>query len=154
MATTEKEFFSVQGKFADADGQRRFIPASIPYYRQCCSKMPLDKQFTVKFTSKVGSRSANQLKYYWVLLGLISDYNGNTPEELHDFVMRAKFGTKTITLGKISQEVRRSMSESARMPTSDCVELITFVLDICRDLEINIPSMEELGYISNDKPYH
>jgi hypothetical protein len=110
--------------------------------------MPLNKQFAVKFTSKVGSRSANQLKYYWVLLGLISDYNGNTPEELHDFVMRAKFGTKIITLGKITQEVRRSISEGARMSASDCIELITFVLDICRDLEINVPTAEELGYVN------
>lgn len=154
MSYTEKEQFSIQGEFKDADGQRRFIPTSPEFYRQCCFKMPLNKQFCVRFTSKVGSRSSQQLKYYWVLLGLVSDYNGNTKEELHDFVMRAKFGTKTIKLGNITQEVRRSMADSAKMSASDCIELIAFVIEICNNLEIHIPTMEELGYISNDKKYH
>jgi len=146
MATKSKEFFHIIGEFKDVEGKRRFIPNSPKYYRYQCSKMPLSKQFCVKFTANTGSRSSNQLRYYWCLLGLISDHTGHTSEELHDFVMRAKFGTKTIKIGNLEQEIRMSIADDAHMTTSDCVELIMFTLEICRDLEIVVPSKEELGY--------
>ena len=153
-ATTKKEIFTVLGKFKETPQGRKFIPNSPRYYRDWCSKMPLDKQFAVSFAQETPSRSDSQLKYHMVLMGYISEYSCCTREEAHDAVMRAKFGTKTVKLGSISQEVRQSVSNKALFPLGYMVELISYDLELCAEMGINVPTAEELGYIPNDKPYH
>jgi len=61
-------------------------------------------------------------------------------------IMRQKFGVKRVKLGKIEQEVRQSISDDAKMSKSDCVELISFDLELCQELGIKVPTPEELGY--------
>ncbi len=152
--TSDKEFFTILGQFKDVPdkefGQRRaFIPDSPRYYRDRCSKMPLNKRFCARFTSKVATRSSQQLAYHWVIVTYISEHTGFTPEEVHDFIMRKKFGTKTIKIGGYETQVRLSISNRAKMPKYDVVELIEEDLNICQELEIAVPTREELGYIPN-----
>jgi hypothetical protein len=152
--TTEKEIFSILGQFRQTEQGKKFIPSSPEYYRDRCSKMPLDKKFVARFYAKVPSRSQAQLSYHMVLMGYISEYSGCTPEEAHDAVMRAKYGVKKVKIGDIVEEVRQSVSDKALFPKYWMVELIQYDLELCKKLNIHVPTMEELGYISNDKPYH
>lgn len=145
--TTEKEMFTILGQFHDTKSGRKFIPTSPKYYRDRCSHMPLNKQFAVKFTTKIPTRSEFQLRYHFVLMGYIADYTGDRVEEVHDAIMRDKFGTKKIKIGEIVQEVRPSVSDKALFPKGYMVELISYDLEICHRLGIYVPTMEELGYV-------
>jgi len=148
----EKIEFTLLGNFQIIDGEKRFVPKSKDYYNERCSKMPLNVQFALHFTTKVSKRTKSQLAYYWVLVTYLSDYTGFTLNEMHDFIMRSKFGTKIIKLGNFQQEVRKSISDVGDLSVSDCCELIDFTLQLCAENEIRIPTAEELGYISNSKP--
>lgn len=141
------ELFSVLGQVVLDGGKKRFAFNSPGMYFTSLNRLAPGKQYRVTFNEDVFSRSHSQLAYHWVLLGLISDHSGHSKEELHDVVMRAKFGTKKIKIAGIEQEVRKSISNSANMKMADAVELITFDLEICAKLDIFVPSMADLGYL-------
>ena len=46
-------------------------------------------------------------------------------------------------------EVRKSISNEARLPKYDAVELITYDLELCQWAGIIVPTAESLGYIKN-----
>ncbi len=142
-----KEIFVALGKAQMVDGKRRFVPYSPDYLNQKMAQIPLDKELELKMSVAVTSRSKSQLAYHWILMGLISEYSGFQPEEVHDFVLRSRFGTRKIKLGELTMEVRRSIADIAKMPKSDMVELIGFDIRLCQSLDIHIPSMSELGYM-------
>ena len=149
-STTNKSVFRIIGEFKDdPERGRRFIPDSAPYYHDRCSKMPLNKKFTCDFTTKIPTRSEAQLDYHWVICNYISEHTGFTKYEVHDFMMRKVFGTKIIKIGNFQTEVRESISDRAKLPKYMAVDLITEDLQICQDLEIAVPTAQELGYISN-----
>lgn len=104
---------------------------------------------TLTITLKKPTRSEAQLRYYWVIVGLIADYCGYNSEELHDALMKLKFGTKQLKVGKDLVEVRKSISNQAKFKKVDMMELLDFALEKANELEINVPNREELGYISN-----
>lgn len=104
---------------------------------------------TLTIKLKKPTRSDQQLRYYAVLVGLISDYTGNTWEEMHECLMVLKFGTKKVKLGKDTVNVRQSISNSARFGKVKMIELIEFALEKCLDLDIKVPTREELGYLPN-----
>lgn len=95
---------------------------------------------------KKPTRTEQQLRYYWVIVGLISEYTGNTEEELHEALMILKFGTKEVKLGKDLVNVRQSISNSARFEKQKMAELIEFALEKAQELEIRVPTRQELGY--------
>jgi hypothetical protein len=45
------------------------------------------------------------------------------------------------------EEVKRSVSGSARMPKGEMSELIEMDLELCGRLNVHVPTPEELGYI-------
>lgn len=146
--TTNKEIFSIIGEFRDdPERGRRFIPDSAPYYHDRCSKQQLNKKYTATFSTKIPTRSESQLAYHFVLCEYISEHTGFTVSETHELLMREKWGTKNITIGKITQNVRESIADIAKFPLPKMVEQITFDLEVCQDLEIRVPSKKELGYI-------
>jgi len=99
------------------------------------------------------TRSAEQLRYYAVLVGLIADYTGYTWDETHEALMKLKWGTKKVVIDGEIVEVRRSLSNKAKFPKGDMVEQIDFALEKCKKFEIHVPTMQELGYVSNYQPY-
>jgi hypothetical protein len=149
MAHNDKKIFSVLGKVVQNDNRRRLEVNSPTHLHSCLNRLPLGKQITVTFSEKVPTRSEGQLAYHWVLMAYIADHCGYKSEDVHDAVMRVKFGTKHIKIGNLEQEVRRSISDSAKMPLADCMELIDYDLELCQQLEIHVPTPAELGYISN-----
>ena len=95
------------------------------------------------------TRSEQQLRFYAVICGLIADETGYTWEECHDALMKLKFGTTKVKIGKDIVEVRKSISNSARFKMADMMELIDFAMEKAFELNINVPSRQELGYIDN-----
>lgn len=152
--TTNKEIFTVLGTIGTTEVETErgkftrhtFLPNSQGYMRDNLNKIPVGEKVSVTFSKNIPTRSEAQLAFHWVLMSLISDYVGCTPEEMHDFVMRVKFGTKKIKIGKVEVEVRKSISNSAKMPKHKAVELIDMDLKICKFLELKVPTKKELGY--------
>jgi len=152
-SSKDKKLFTILGSIILTEGKKKFIPTSVDYFNTLISSLPIGKKLSCTFSDRVPKRSEAQLAYHWVLVGLIADHTGDTREELHDAVMRIKFGTKTISLTGRDVEVRRSISNAGRMTVSDVVELITFDLEVCQSLDIHVPTPEELGYVSNHGGY-
>jgi hypothetical protein len=145
----KKELFVVLGKAQMVDGIKRFVAHSPGYLEQKIKGLPLDKEIELKMSVHAASRSKSQLAYHWVLMSLISEHTGFTPEEVHDFALRAKFGTKKMKLGELTMEVRRSMSNLGGIKNFECVELIDFDIRLAQSLDIHIPTPEELGYLTD-----
>jgi hypothetical protein len=146
---SEKELFSVVGSVREIDGKLTFVPKSGPYFRQMLRYCPKDKPVLATFSTKVPSRSRAQLAYHWVLVHLIADTMGESAEDVHDAIMREKFGEKEIRVGWFVKRVRKSVSDRAKMPKFDMSELIEFDLKICKFLGLVVPTPEQLGYIAN-----
>ncbi len=144
-----KPVFTVLGSVVFEGGKKRIKINSPEHYHNEIQQLVVGKAVGITIEEYKASRSATQLAYHWVLMGYLARHTGHTTEELHDTLMRAKFGTKTVRVGPIEQEVRRSISNAARFPTSDMVELIEFDLQLCADLEVTVPTREELGYLPN-----
>jgi hypothetical protein len=149
---TRKEIFTVLGTIQRVEDRHRFIPNSPGHMSACVSRIPLGKPVSCTFYDQIPTRSEGQLAYHWVLMGHIATHTGYTKDEVHDAIMRKKFGTKKIKLAGMEIEVRKSVSDKARFPKSDMVELISYDREICDRLEIVVPTAEELGYISNYSP--
>jgi hypothetical protein len=147
---TSKEIFSVNGKItASPTGRgREFTADSEPYLADCLNKLPIGKKVACTFSEENASRSAQQLSYHWVLMKYLSDYTGNTKEEMHDAIMRIVFGTKVIELKNFKVHVRKSIADSARFPKHKMVELTNYDLELCRHFDINVPTAKELGYVT------
>ena len=120
----------------------------------CVSRLAVGKSVSCTFSESVATRSSAQLAYHYVLMKYLSDETGYTKEEVHDAIMRLKFGTKMVRLGDKTVEVRKSVSDAAKLPKHEMVGLIEFDLETCASLGIHVPTPEQLGYISNSSPYH
>lgn len=144
-----KAVFTVLGEIKIEGGKKRLAINSPETYMHQLQQFPVGRKLGITIEEYKAARSSQQLAYHWVLMGYLSRETGYTSEEIHDVIMRRKFGTKEVTIGGITDRVRKSVSDSARFPKSDMVELITFDLELCAELGIRVPTKEELGYISN-----
>src|SRR3990167_9556750 len=96
---TIKEIFTVLGSIGTTKvktergefTRHTFIPNSQDYMRDRLNKIPVGRKISVTFSEEIPTRSQMQLAYHWVLCTLISEHNGDTPDEIHDFIMRLKF---------------------------------------------------------------
>lgn len=149
MSATDKKLFSVLGEVMLVDGRKKFVPKSTGYLQTLMASMPIGKKLTCTFYDRVPTRSESQLDYHWVLMGIIAEHTGDTKEELHDAIMRIKFGTKLVRLAGHMVQVRKSISNSGRMTVAEVADLIMYDLEVCQKLDIHVPTPEELGYISN-----
>lgn len=131
--------------------KKRFVAHSPVYLNQKIASLPLDKEIELKFSVHKASRTRSQLAYHWVLMGLISVHTGYTEAEMHDWVVRAKFGTKKIRLGELTMEVRRSISDVGAMTNQEASDLIDFDMRLCQSIDIHIPTMSELGYMTDSE---
>lgn len=144
--TTDSFTFKIQV----VSGVKTLELNSRAYYQHFLNKHTKEGDIgTLSLKLKKPTRSESQLRYYWVIVGLLAEHTGDTDEELHDALMKLKFGTKKIKLGKDIVEVRKSISNRAKFPKQDMAELIDFTLEKCAEMDVVVPSKEELGYISN-----
>lgn len=142
-----KALFTVLGEVQMDGEKKKFAFSSPDHYHQLIRSLPVGKKLGVTFEEYKPTRTSSQLAYHWVLIGYLAEHTGHTKEEMHDYVMRQKFGTKEVTVLGKTEQVRRSIADMAKMPLSDCVELIEFDLALCSGLEIRVPTKTELGYL-------
>lgn len=145
-AYSSKEIFTCLGSIAEHYGEKLFLPKSVKYLEDNLKRLPVGKEVTCTFYEHKATRSNQQLRYHMVLCGYIAEYTGYSVPECHDAVMRIVFGTKIISLGGMNVQVRQSISDSAKMKKEDVVSLISYDLELCGRLDINVPSAESLGY--------
>ncbi len=138
-----------QFKVAQIQGKKVIELLSRDYQHFLNTQCKIGEVGSMFLTFKKSTRSENQLRYYWTILGLMANELGYKSEELHEWLMIMCFGTKKITVGGITKEVRKSISNKARMSISEAIELIEFTLEKCAELDIVVPTKSELGYISN-----
>jgi len=143
------EEFTAIGHVVSDNGRKRIALKSTPYWTQCTQRLPVGAEVSLTVSTKKTTRSQQQLKYYHVILQLLADHCGYRHEELHDWVMRVHFGEKDMTLNGRTVKVRKSISNASNMPKYECVSLIEYVLELCADMDVHVPSMEELGFIAN-----
>lgn len=149
------ELFTILGEFKEVHNkdtgytEARFVPKSTKHFRTMSAGAPKNKLIAATFYNTVTSRSRNQVAYHFVLLGYIAKYTGYTVDELHDAIMRIVFGEKLVKLNGREITVRKSLSTQANLPKYEAVELIEYDLELCKQLQIKVPTKEELGYISD-----
>lgn len=141
-----KELFHVLGKAVIIDEKKRFVPYSPAYLNQKIASLPLDKELELKFSVHRATRSAQQLKYHMVLANLIGQHTGLSDNDAHAAILTLKYGLKTVKLGSRTTQIRRSVADNANMDMADMAEVIEFDHELCNDLEIRVPTPEELGY--------
>lgn len=152
--TKRTELFTILGEFQDVVNQQtgqpetRFVPKSTKHFRTLSRKAPKNKLVAATFYDHVTSRSRNQVAYHFVLLKYLADHTGYTTDELHDAIMRIVFGTKVVEINGRKVEVRKSLSNTANLPKYEAVELIEYDLELCKQLNVNVPTPEELGYVT------
>lgn len=148
---TQKEICTVHGTIVsmktDHGERHTFMPSSLRYLHDCLNRIPIGKKVACLFSEHVPTRSEGQLAYHFVLVGYLCGYTGFTKDEMHDIILRAKFGVKELEFEGKVYEVRRSISERAHMAKSDAVELVNFDLELCAKFDIKVPTKSELGYI-------
>lgn len=153
MTSRDKKMFSILGEVKLVDGWKQFVPKSPEHLHAVIARLPVGKQLLCTYSERLPTRSEEQLNYFFVLVEYLCEYTGFTKNDMYQILIKDCFGVeKRVFLGKV-HEVRRSISEAARMPKSEMAELITYTLECCRKLDINVPTPEELGYISNYRSY-
>lgn len=141
---------SFQFKIVKKDGQKTIALSSRQYYQHFLNTKTKEGEIGVmELKMKKPTRSESQLRYYAVLIGLIADYTGNTWEEMHEAIMILRWGTKKVKLGNKTVEVRKSIANSAQFGKINMIETIEYALEKCFELEIVVPTKQELGYIDN-----
>jgi len=141
---------SFQFQIVKKDGIKKIALISQRYYQHFLNtKTKEGDKGTMTITLAKPTRSEQQLRYYAVIVGLIADYTGNTWEEMHEALMVLKWGKQKVKIGKDIVEVRKSISNGARFKKVDMIEQIEFALEKCFELDIVVPTKQELGYISN-----
>ena len=145
----KRVLFSVIGEVKQVDGRKRFVPKSIHHLNACISRFTVGKKVSATFSEMRFMRSDSQLRYHFVLVGYLAEHCGYTVEEMHDALMRIVFGEKQVKIGDQTVMVRKSISEKGDLMKSECVELIERDLSFCEELEIIVPTPQELGYLPN-----
>lgn len=148
-STTPKELFSVWGTIQLNEGKKKFSVKAPHYYQDRINRLNEGDVVLVTFSKKIPTRSQSQLAYYWVIVNYLSEYTGHTDMEIHDALVRLKFGTRRVKLGDMEVDVRRSISDAAKMSKEDMVYLIEFARETAEKMDIKIPSKSELGYLPN-----
>jgi hypothetical protein len=117
-----------------------FVPNSEEYYRHHLSKFE-GKEVRVAVMPKKKVRSLNQNAYYWFCLGLISQSQGNTPEELHK-IFKSMFCPRKYIKYK-GKEVSMPKS-TADMTVSEFMEYFDRVKQEASELGVLLPEADEL----------
>jgi hypothetical protein len=129
------------------DGRKRFIPNSHQHQVSVLNRFPVGAKMKVTFEEVKREHTQPQHNYHFALCGYISDHTGYTVDEVHDALMKQTFGTKQVTLLGRTTEARESLSKFAAKPVGKVVELINKDLEVCAEMDIHVPTKEELGFL-------
>ena len=141
--------FAVLGTIVKVDESKKLKLKSTDYYQSRLDKLPEGKEVHVVVSTKTPTRSQAQLAYFMVLAQYVAEYNGNTQKEMYPILIEDCFEPTYIIWRGEERKIRESLSDVAKFPKYKMQELITNTLVVCKELEIHVPTAEELGYIKN-----
>jgi len=150
---TDKEVFTALGVISGPPNRHELVFNSEPYVADQLNRLPVGKKVSMTIYESRPVRSESQLAYHFVLIDYIAKHTGYTKTEMHDIIMKDAFGTKIIEFRGKRYQARESMSETGNLSVSQVVELITKDLEVCKELEIAVPTAAELGYTPSNVDY-
>jgi len=95
----------------------------------------------IKKPSIQSPRSNHQNRYYWLILGIVSEHTGYTDGDLHDY-FKAEFLLKPMILGTKQSEIPRSTTELNTIEMEKYLENIRMFSAM--ELQLNIPEPNEV----------
>lgn len=144
-----QEEFTVLATVTSVDERKRVQMKSPQYYQSRIDKLPIGTELHITFSRKVLTRSQTQLSYFFVLVGYIADHTGHTVNEMYPILIEEVWEPTEILYRGQLRKVRKSISDVAKMGKLEMGELIEHALATCEELEIRVPTAEELGFIKN-----
>lgn len=146
---TRKEVFTALGEVKEHEGKKHFVPYSPAYFRDWINRLPVGKKLAAQFSEYRSMRSNPQLRYHMVLMGYLAEHTGYTKMQIHDAMVKLKFGVTQIEVLGQKVDVRRSISESGDIENWEASELVEYDLQVCHEMGIHVPTPESLGYLPN-----
>jgi len=134
---------------SDGIGRNRFVPNSVDFLHQGLRAFSVGTKMKVTYEDVKRKHTRPQHNYHFALCNLMAQHAGYTPEEMHDVMMKLTFGVRHITIMGRKFEARESLSDSANFTNHQAQDLIQKDLEVCAELGVHVPTMEELGLISN-----
>jgi len=108
----------------------------------------LPKEFDVVFKKPSSGRSQQQNKYYWgVVVHLLSEHLGYTPEETHD-VIKNEF-LKEVVMREINGETKEiiNIKSTTELNIKDMQQFLEFVrMWAMQEFGVDIPEPSEVEY--------
>lgn len=143
----KREIFTALGEIREHEGKKVFVPNSPAYFRDQVSRLPVGKKVAADFSEYKYMRSNSQLRYHMVLMGYLAEHTGYTKLQMHDAMVKLKFGVTQVEVLGMKVDVRRSMRDDGDLEKWEVVELVDFDLEVCQKMGIHVPTAEELGYL-------
>lgn len=131
----------------EKDGRRVFRPLSAGFFQDQMRRLPVGKKLTATFSEDVWTRSRSQLSLFMVYAEYAAEASGFTKDEMYEILIKECFGVEKREFRGRTYEVRRSVSDAAKMSTADMGLLIEHAKAACDFLGCNVPSAESLGYL-------
>jgi len=96
----------------------------------------------IDVTDKKPSKTLQQIRYIYLLIGFIADHTGYTKEQMKTVVKEERkmfedFGNR------ITNKILRRYESFANLNLEEAGNLIEYLLDLCEQLEIKVMSCEE-----------
>lgn len=111
-------------------------------------KMLKKEKYTVTIERPKKKRSINQNRYYWAVLGLISQETGNEADDLHDY-FKTRFIPGSLVTFKETGEQSQVVGKSSALDTFDFGQYLDQIRAFAiQELNIYVMSPEE--YLESD----
>lgn len=125
--------------------QKRFILHDDGYRERAIAylrELPLDVPWEVVTKRYHKPRSDNQHGYLRVLLTIISEHTGFSHEELLELFCEEAGLMKTVSIGGVQKEVRKSTNE---INVVEMIELIDTIIRVCAEqIELHLPPPKQM----------
>lgn len=147
----EKQIFSAIctiTPYTTPEGHTRHTPrpSSPAYVHDRLKRIQAGKKVRMTISEDIPTFSEQQRDYHFVLCVYLAEHTGFTKNEMHDVIMKLKYGVRYKEFRGKKFEVRESISDVAQMPKHMVTELIQFDLQLCAEENVKVPSRKDLGY--------
>ena len=99
----------------------------------------LDRTISITISDAKQTRSQQQNRFYWEIVGIISNDTGYERTEMHDILRYKLLGMKTKEVSGHEYEVLPSTTE---LSVGEMAEYITGVIRFAAGLGVRLPAME------------
>lgn len=108
------------------------------FVKESVGSLPDKSYFEIIVKRYIKPRSLSQNNYYWMGIGMVADFLGVSPDELHES-MKYKFLRKEVVI-ESTGEVLYFIGSSSKLNAQEFDEFVTKVWAFCAtDLDFHIP---------------